>query len=185
MTTVSPFWTRRELRGMSIRTIPTHVHDPLSLSLRLIVVTGKRQRVSKIMAGHLFSRVGRARSYDDSGKNYLRLQINRLLSSEPFPNWNGIRHDRLLINWEKTIMRIEGEINYRNLSLMKSPSFLVNRILRTGTKLENVRNPSLFPSKNNFDQNLSKLNKRPKKIHRSVNKLRRKKKLHKISSISL
>ena len=56
----------------------------LSLSLRLIVVTGKRQRVSKIMAGHLFSRVGRARSYNDSGKNYLRLRINRLLSS--FPN---------------------------------------------------------------------------------------------------
>lgn len=60
----------------------------LSLHVRLIVVTGrgKRQRVSKIMAVHLFSRVGRARSYDDSGTNYLRLRINRLLSSESFPN---------------------------------------------------------------------------------------------------
>ena len=77
---------KRASRYVYTHDTDTRTRSSLSLSLRLIVVTGKRQRVSKIMAGHLFSRVGRARSYDDSGKNYLRLQINRLLSSEPFPN---------------------------------------------------------------------------------------------------
>lgn len=79
---------KRASRYVYTHDTDTRTRSSLSLHVRLIVVTGrgKRQRVSKIMAVHLFSRVGRARSYDDSGTNYLRLRINRLLSSESFPN---------------------------------------------------------------------------------------------------
>lgn len=79
---------KRASRYVYTHDTDTRTRSSRSLHVRLIVVTGrgKRQRVSKIMAVHLFSRVGRARSYDDSGTNYLRLRINRLLSSESFPN---------------------------------------------------------------------------------------------------